>query len=77
VIAPFFPGFVVKNIDLLKSKTELITGCKVYDYSTVLQNSTSFSDYLHMNVKGCKEFVQILDKDGFLTPAENTAQIPY
>jgi len=80
VIAPFFPGFVVKNIDLLKSKTEMITGCKVYDYSTVLQNSASFSDYLHMNVRGCKEFVQILDKDGFLAPAQNTAQndqIPY
>lgn len=73
VIAPFFPGFVVKNIGLLKEKTEQLTGCKVYDYSSVLQNSASFSDYLHMNVKGCKEFAQILDRDGLLSAPANTA----
>lgn len=67
VIAPFFPGFEVKNIDLLKTRTEEVTGCKVYDYSTVLRNSASFSDYLHMNITGCKEFVRLLDKDGLLT----------
>lgn len=67
VIAPFFPGFEVKNLALLKSKTEEVTGLKVYDYSGVLRNAASFSDYLHMNVTGCKEFVRLLDKDGLLT----------
>lgn len=67
VIAPFFPGFEVKNLALLKTRTEDLTGLKVYDYSNVLRNSASFSDYLHMNVTGCKEFVKMLGKDGLLT----------
>ena len=75
VIAPFFPGLAIKNLELLKNKTEQITGFKVYDYSGVVQNSEGFSDFLHMNLTGCKEFMQVLDRDGFLNPFVNTLTI--
>ncbi len=70
IIAPFFPGFTVKHIDKLITKTESLTGLKVHDYSKALQDNTGFSDYLHLNVAGCKEFIRLLQRDSLLTVKE-------
>lgn len=71
LIAPFFPGFTVSNVAGLKAETEKLTGFRVHDYSTALANKNGFSDYLHLNITGCQEFIQLLGKDGFLRAKSN------
>lgn len=69
VIGPFFPGYTVKGLDVLKQKVEAATGYPVYDYSYSIKDNNSFSDYLHANLKGGEEIVNIMVKDGVLPVA--------
>jgi len=72
VIGPFFPTYTVRHLDVLKSKVEKATGYPVYDYSYSIKDFSSFTDYLHANLKGGEEMVKMMIKDGVL-PSVNTA----
>lgn len=69
VIAPFFPGYTVKRLDVLKQKVEAATGYPVHDYSSAVKDTLSFTDYLHANLKGGAKIVDIMVKDGVLPVA--------
>jgi len=73
IIGPFFPKYQVKNLDKLKQRVEEVTGIPVRDYSYSIQDITAFSDYNHANIKGGKEVVDMMIKDGVL-PAPNDSQ---
>jgi hypothetical protein len=73
IIGPFFPKYQVKNLDKLKQRVEEVTGIPVRDYSYSIQDITAFSDYNHANIKGGKEVVDLMIKDGVL-PASNDSQ---
>lgn len=70
VIAPFFPTYQVKNLELLKQKVEAATGYPVYDYSASLKDFNCFTDYLHANLRGGREMVNMMIKDGII-PVNN------
>jgi hypothetical protein len=69
VIAPFFPGYTVKRLDVLKQQVETATGYPVHDYSHAVTDTLSFTDYLHANLKGGAAIVNIMVKDGVLPVA--------
>jgi len=73
VIGPFFPKYTVKNLDKLKERVELATGYPVRDYSYSIQDINSFSDYNHANIKGGKQVVDMMIRDGVL-PSANPDQ---
>jgi len=66
VLGPFFPKYAVKNIDLLVQHVEKATGCPVYNYSNAVHDYDAFTDYLHANLKGGKQVVDLMVKDGVL-----------
>ncbi|WP_227634288.1 hypothetical protein, partial [Klebsiella pneumoniae] len=68
---PFFPNYQVKNINLLKQRVAEATGCTIHDYSTAIQDRSSFTDYLHANLKGGKEIVDLMIRDGVLIKADS------
>jgi hypothetical protein len=72
VIGPFFPTYNVKHLDVLIKKVEAATGYPVHDYSRALKDYSSFTDYLHANLKGGREIVDMMIRDGVL-PTANTA----
>jgi len=72
VIGPFFPKYTVKNLDKLKQRVEEVTGIPVRDYSYAIQDITAFSDYNHANIKGGKEVVDLMIRDGVLPAANDT-----
>jgi hypothetical protein len=72
IIGPFFPKFQVKNLDKLKKRIEEVTGIPVRDYSYAIQDVTAFSDYNHANIKGGKEVVDMMIRDGVLPAANDT-----
>ena len=71
VIGPFFPKYVVNRLDVLKKRVEEATGYPVHDYSYALQSYDSFTDYLHANLKGGRQIVDMMIKDSVL-PVVNT-----
>jgi hypothetical protein len=73
VIGPFFPTYVVKRLDVLKQKVEAATGYPVHDYSRALQDYSCFTDYLHANLKGGSQIVDLMIKEGVL-PTASTIQ---
>lgn len=66
VISPYFPGFQVKNLDLLKSEVEKATGLPVRDYRNALSDPTDFGDFMHPNKKGSRKYLDLLKRDGVL-----------
>ena len=70
VIGPYFPGFEVKNLDLLKSEVEKATGLPVHDYRAALTDPSDFGDFMHPNKKGSMKFLDLLKKDGILLDGE-------
>jgi hypothetical protein len=72
VIGPFFPKYTVKNLDKLKQRVEEVTGIPVRDYSYSIQDITAFSDYNHANIKGGKEVVDLMIRDGVLPAASDS-----
>lgn len=66
VISPYFPGFQVKNLDLLKSEVEKATGLPVRDYRNALNDPTDFGDFMHPNKKGSRKYLDMLKRDGVL-----------
>ncbi|MBV6442255.1 MAG: hypothetical protein DYG98_00445 [Haliscomenobacteraceae bacterium CHB4] len=66
VIGPYFPGYRVNNLDVLKNAVEEATGLPVRDYQQVLTDPTCFSDFRHLNVKGSKAFIERMKSDGVL-----------
>lgn len=66
VINPYFPGFQVKNLDLLKAAVEKATGLPVHDYRNALNDPTDFGDFMHPNKKGSIKYMNMLKRDGVL-----------
>ena len=64
LISPYFPGFTVKNLDLLKAEVEKATGLPVYDYHAAILDPAAFGDYMHLNKKGSIQYLDLLKKDG-------------
>lgn len=64
VIGPYFPGFEVKNLDLLTSEVEKTTGLRVRDYRSALTDPTDFGDFMHANKKGSQKYLDLLKRDG-------------
>lgn len=72
VIAPIFPTYTVKRLDVLIQKVEAATGYPVMDYSSTIKDFMSFTDYLHANLKGGAQIVDTMVRDGVLPLARNT-----
>lgn len=70
VIAPIFPTYTVKKLDVFKQKIEAATGIPVHDYSKAISDFSSFTDYLHANLKGGAEIVDTMVKHGVLPRAQ-------
>lgn len=66
VIGPYFPGFVVNNLDALKTAAEQATGLPVHDYRSALGDPTDFSDFRHLNRKGSMAYIDRMMQDGIL-----------
>jgi hypothetical protein len=68
VIAPYYPAYLDKitNLQSFLSRIEKHTGLKVRDYSSLLTKDEFFSDYLHLNKAGSKEYINKLKEDGVL-----------
>lgn len=66
VISPYFPGFQVKNLDVLKTAVEKATGLPVADYRAALQDPSYFGDFMHPNKKGSMRYMDLLKRDGVL-----------
>ena len=68
VINPYYPLFRgrMTNLDEFKKKVEEATGRKVHDYSTAIKGEEHFGDLQHLNKKGSLEYVQLLEKAGYL-----------
>lgn len=60
VIGPYFPGFEVRNLDVLKSTVESATGLSVRDYRSALSDPAEFGDFMHPNKRGCLRYVEML-----------------
>lgn len=68
VVGPYFPQFAqnVANLDALKRATEAATGLNVTDYSSALSDPTDFGDFMHPNIQGSKNFIDLMRSDGVL-----------
>jgi hypothetical protein len=66
VIGPYIGGFVVNNLDALKTAVEQATGLNVRDYRQALSDPACFSDYRHLNIKGAKAYIDLMIRDGVL-----------
>lgn len=64
LIGPYFPGFLVKNLDALKADVEKTTGLRVHDYRAALHEQADFGDFMHPNKKGSAKYLDILQRDG-------------
>lgn len=66
VIAPYAPGYAEKvtNLDKLKEVVQSATGLQVHDYRALLNDYTQFSDYMHPNLPGSKNYVARMKADG-------------
>ena len=63
LIAPFHPLVKLKNVEILKTNSQKITGLQVLDYSQAIRKDEYFADFLHLNQKGSIEFVNLIAKD--------------
>jgi hypothetical protein len=68
VVNPYFPGFVVKNLDPLIAEVESKTGLKVHDYRNFLTEPQLFGDFMHPNKQGSVLYLKRLQQDGVLRP---------
>lgn len=70
LISPYFPGFAEKvaNLDALKTAVEQATGLPVHDYRNALASREAFGDFQHPNIRGSKQYVDLLIKDGLFSP---------
>lgn len=66
VISPYFPGFRVENLDLLKKTVEGKTGLAVADYRNALTENRLFGDFMHPNRGGAMAYINLLRQDGVL-----------
>jgi len=66
VISPFYPPFVNRIVNMKEfiSRVESTTGLKVYNFADALQDETAFGDYQHVNLKGAKQYMKILQEAG-------------
>jgi hypothetical protein len=69
VLAPFFPEYVVHRLDVFKKRIEEVTGYPVIDYSYAIKDYNSFTDYLHANLKGGRQIVDMMIRDSILPVA--------
>lgn len=66
VISPYFPGFEVKNLDLLLKTVEAKTGLAVADYRNALTDHRLFGDFMHPNRAGAEAYIGLLRQDKVL-----------
>lgn len=66
VISPYFPDFVVTNLDVLKTRVETATGLTVGDYRGALSDPTLFGDFMHPNRRGSMQYLDLLKRDSVL-----------
>jgi hypothetical protein len=66
VISPYFPAFKVTNLTELKVAVETATGLKVSDYRNALEDKDLFGDYMHPNIKGAIQYIDMLKRDTIL-----------
>ena len=53
------------NLDQLKTEVEAKTGLLVHDYSRSVQGDDNFGDLQHLNQKGSRIYIGLLNQDGF------------
>jgi len=68
VVSPYYKPFAEKltNLDDMIAQVEKATGMKVYDYSRSMSDATDFGDYQHINIKGSRTYISLMQKDGLL-----------
>jgi hypothetical protein len=64
LISPYFPGFEVKNLEVLKQDVQNNIGLPVHDYRNALSDPSDFGDFMHPNKKGSAAFMGMLMRDG-------------
>lgn len=70
VVSPYYKPFAEKltNLDDMIAQVEKATKMKVYDYSRSMEDPTDFGDYQHINIKGSRKYIALMQKDGILSP---------
>ncbi len=73
VVSPYYKPFAEKltNLDEMIAQVEKATNKKVYDYSRSMNRSDDFGDYQHINIKGSRTYISLMQKDGII-PVANT-----
>lgn len=68
VVSPYFKPFAQKivNLDEMIAQVEKATGKKVYDYSRSMDDTSDFGDYQHINVKGSRTYIKLMQNDGII-----------
>ena len=68
VVSPYYKPFADKltNLDDMIAEVEKATGMKVYDYSRSMADATDFGDYQHVNIKGSRTYISLMQQDGLL-----------
>ena len=68
VVSPYYKPFAEKlvNLDDMIAEVEAATKMKVYDYSRSMEGSDDFGDYQHINIKGSRQYISLMQKDGLL-----------
>ncbi len=68
VVSPYYKPFAEKltNLDEMIAQVEKATNKKVYDYSRSMERSDDFGDYQHINIKGSRTYISLMQKDGII-----------
>lgn len=68
VINPYYPPFAEKitNLEAIKKKFGEAVGLEVHDYSSAITDVEGFGDYQHLNKRGSRAFLDLLNQDNIL-----------
>lgn len=67
VVAPYYPGFQVKNLNSFKQAVEAACGLPVHDYRNALTQPELFGDFMHPNKAGAEQFIERMLADGIFS----------
>ena len=68
VVSPYYLPFAkrISNLDQMIAQVEKATGMKVFDYSRSMAGSDDFGDYQHINIRGSKQYIAMMKRDGLI-----------
>ena len=68
LVNPYYPPFVehITNLDTFIQAIEIATESPILNYATAIQEEIYFGDFQHLNVEGCKAYIDLLLKEEVL-----------